>query len=408
MAPDAIQTTGIAASGGPLAGCRVVEIGRFVTGPYCAQLLADLGAAVTKVEDPQGGDPFRGWGRSRGKDGYGAPFLAFNRSKRSLTLDLKHPRGREAIARLAAKADVLIENFRPGVADKLGIGYDALAAANARLIYCSITGMGRDGPYAQRPSYDIVGMGLSGLLSQLVELENPRPMGPALSDALTGVFAAYGILAALQGRERTGRGQRVDVNQLQATMAFMNEPYSALFASGRAPDALDRPRASGVYSFLCRDGKPIAIHLSSPAKFWKAFVTAAGHPEMIDDPRFREHEDRRRNHAAAHDLLAPAFRSRSRAEWMTILEQADVPFAPIYTLDEVVEDPQVRHLGMVRTVTHPARGELRVLGYPVALSDTPLGPPTAPALLGEHTEEILTEAGYTSEEISALRKEGVL
>ena len=405
MAPDAVKH---AKGSGPLAGCRVIEIGRFVTGPYCAQLLADLGAEVTKIEDPEGGDPFRGWNRSPAKAGYGAPFLAFNRNKRSLTLDLKHPKGREVVARLATTADVFIENFRPGVADKLGIGCETLSAANGRLIYCSITGMGRDGPYAQRPSYDIVGMGLSGLLSQLVDLNDPRPMGPALSDALTGLFAAYGILAALQGRERTGRGQRVDLSQLQATMSFMNEPYAALFASGRAPDALDRPRASGVYTFICGDGKPLAIHLSSPFKFWKAFVTAAGHPEMVEDPRFRDHQDRITNHQAAHDMLAPAFGRKARDEWMAILEKADVPFAPIYTLDEVVRDPQVQHLGMVQTAVHPTRGKVQVLGYPISLSDTPLGPATAPAVLGEHSDEILAEVGYTAEEIRALRDQGVL
>jgi crotonobetainyl-CoA:carnitine CoA-transferase CaiB-like acyl-CoA transferase len=391
-----------------LAGCRVIEIGRFVTGPYCAQLLADLGADIVKIEDPEGGDPFRGWGRSWNRAGYGAPFLAFNRNKRSLTLDLKHAKSREVIARLASRADVFIENFRPGVADRLGIGYEKLSSANPRLVYCAITGMGKDGPYAQRPSYDIVGMGLSGLLGQLVDLKDPRPMGPAMSDALTGLFAAYGVLAALQGRERTGCGQRVDVNQLQATMSFMNEPYSALFSSGRAPDALDRPKASGVFTFICGDGKPIAIHLSSPSKFWKAFVTAAGHAEMVEDPRFREHDDRRKNHADAHAMLAPEFRTKPRVEWMRILEQADVPFAPIYTLDEVVEDPQVKHLRMVHTASHPERGEVMVLGYPVTLSDTPLGPVAAPPVLGEHTEQILAEAGYTPEEIRALREDGAL
>ncbi len=393
---------------GPLAGCRVVEIGRFVTGPYCAQLLADLGADVVKIEDKAGGDPFRGWGRSWSRPGYGAPFLAFNRSKRSLALDLKHARSREIVARVAEKADVFVENFRPGVAEKLGFGYETLASANARLVYCSITGMGRDGPYAQRPSYDIVGMGLSGLLGQLVEMKSPQPMGPALSDALTGVFAAYGILAALQARARTGRGQRVDVNQLQATMAFLNEPFSALFGSGRAPGALDRPRASGVFAFVCSDGKPLAVHLSSPFKFWKAFVTAAGHPEMLEDPRFMDHESRRKNHDAAHALLAPRFREKTRAEWMRVLEQADVPFAPIYALDEVLDDPQVMHLDMVQSVDHPAHGTVKVLGYPVTLNGTPLRPATAPPVLGEHNREILAEAGYTDEEIESLRAQGAL
>ena len=382
-------------------------MGRFVTGPYAAQLLADLGAEVIKIEDPQGGDPFRGWGRT-GWDGYGAPFLGFNRNKRSLTLDLKAREGREIFKKLAAKADVFIENFRPGVADKLGIGYDKLAEANRRLIYCSITGMGPDGPYAQRPSYDIVGQGLSGLLSLLVDVKNPRPMGPAFSDALTGLFAAYGILAALQSRERTGRGQRVQTNLAQATMAFMNEPYSGLFANGKVPDAFDRPRASGVFCFVCGDGKPVAIHLSSPNKFWESFATAAGHPELLDDPRFKAHSGRHQHAEVIQETLAPEFAAKTRAEWTRILETADVPFAPIYQLDEVIEDPQIRHIGMVQHATHPERGEVRSLGYPVNLSDTPLGPVKAPATLGEHTDEILAEVGVSAEAIAKLRAAGVV
>jgi crotonobetainyl-CoA:carnitine CoA-transferase CaiB-like acyl-CoA transferase len=189
-------------SQGPLSGYRVIEAARFVTGPYACQLLADLGADVIKIEDPEGGDPFRGWDRD---SGYASMFHAFNRNKRSLTLDLRQPRGREIVARLVKNADAFVENFRPGVADKLGIGYAALSAINPRLVYCSISGVGRDGPYAQRPVYDIVGQGLSGLLSLLVDLDDPHPVGPTFSDTLTGLFAGYGILAALHARVKTGR-----------------------------------------------------------------------------------------------------------------------------------------------------------------------------------------------------------
>ena len=390
-----------------LAGCKVLEIGRFVTGPFAAQLLADLGAEVIKIEDPKGGDPFRGWGRT-GWDGYGAPFLGFNRNKKSLTLDLKDARGRDVFRKMARDADVFIENFRPGVAAKLGVDYETLAASNPRLIYCSITGMGADGPYAQRPSYDIVGQGLSGLLSLLVDVKDPRPMGPAFADALTGLYAAYGILGALQAREKTGRGQRVETSLVQGTMAFMNEPFAGFFASGRAPDAFDRPRASGVFCFVCCDGKPIAIHLSSPNKFWVSFATAAGHPELLDDPRLKAHSGRHQHAGFIQQTLAPEFAKKTRAQWTSILEAADVPFAPIYTLDEVVEDPQVRHLGMVQTSTHHERGEVRTLGYPVKLSDTPLGPVSAPSTLGEHTDAILEGLGLTAAQIAALRGDGVV
>ncbi|MSQ53204.1 MAG: CoA transferase [Betaproteobacteria bacterium] len=390
-----------------LDGCKVLEIGRFVTGPYAAQLLADLGAEVIKIEDPKGGDPFRGWGRA-GWDGYGAPFLGFNRNKKSLTLDLKDARARELFKKLAQDADVFIENFRPGVAEKLGIGYDILSAANPRLIYCSVTGMGSDGPYAQRPSYDIVGQGLSGLLSLLVDVKNPRPMGPAFADALTGLYAAYGILGALHAREKTGRGQRVETSLVQGTMAFMNEPFSGLFANGKVPDAFDRPRASGVFCFVCGDRKPIAIHLSSPNKFWVAFATAAGHPELLEDARFKVHSGRHQHADVIQQTLAPEFSKKPRAEWTRILEAADVPFAPIYTLDEVIEDPQVQHLGMVQKTSHHERGEVRTLGYPVKLSETPLGPVSAPSTLGEHSDEILASLGVAGDEIARLRARGVI
>ncbi len=390
---------------GPLAGCRVIEAARFVTGPYAAQMLADLGADVVKIEDPEGGDPFRGWGRG---DTYGPVFVAFNRSKRSLTLDLRHADSREVVARLVRDADVFIENFRPGVADRLGIGYDALSRANPRLVYCSITGLGADGPYAQRPTFDIVGQGLSGLLSQLVDLDDPLPMGPTFSDTLTGVYAAYGTLAALHARERTGRGQHVETNLLQSTIAFMNEPFATLFGGGRAPLARDRPRASQVYAFTCEDGLPIAIHLSSPTKFWQAFVRAAGRADMIDDPRFDTHRNRQKHWTVIQAELAPVFRTKTRPAWWEILVAADVPVAPIYQLDEALDDPQVRHLEMIKTATHAQHGPVKVVGFPVSLSDTALGPVSAPPGLGEHTDQILAQAGFDAAEISALRTAGML
>ena len=387
----------------PLSGYRVIEAARFVTGPYAAQLLADLGADVIKIEDPAGGDPFRGWGKG---GGYASMFHAFNRNKRSLTLNLRQARGREIVMRLVKDADVFIENFRPGVADKLGIGYAALSAVNPRLVYCSISGLGRDGPYAQRPVYDIVGQGLSGLLSLLVDMKDPRPVGPTFSDTLTGLFAGHGILAALHARVRTGHGQLVETSLLQATMGFMNEPFTTYFGTGRAPKCYDRPRASKVCVFLCSDGLPIAIHLSSPEKFWRNFVTAAGKPEMIEDSRFRTGRDQQENWPLVQSMLEPVFRTKTRQEWFDILVAADVPVAPIYGLDEVLEDPQVKHLGMLQTAHHPERGEVRLMGFPVTLNDTPLGPVTAPDTLGEHTDEILAEIGCSAEEIAQLRDDG--
>jgi crotonobetainyl-CoA:carnitine CoA-transferase CaiB-like acyl-CoA transferase len=392
----------------PLSGCRVVEIGRFVTAPLAAQMLADLGAEAVKVEDPKGGDPFRGWQRDWGNEGYGPPFLAFNRGKRSLTLNLRNARAREVVLRLIERADVFIENFRPGVVERLGLGYEAVRAKNPRLVYCGISGLGHDGPYAQHPGYDVVGQGLSGLMGQLVDLEDPRPVGPVFSDTLTAMTAAYGILAALQARERSGEGQKVETSLLQATMSFLNQSYTSFLASGQVPDSTQRARESGVFAFLGSDGLPFVIQLSSPVKFWRAFVTAAGHPEMADDARFSTHEDRHGNWQLIHELLKPTFARKSRQEWLDILRAAEVPVAPIYRVDEAVEDPQVKHLGLVQQSSHPARGSFRVVGPGVRMSGTPLGPIVPPPLLGEHTEQVLAELGYGAQEIARLRADGAV
>jgi crotonobetainyl-CoA:carnitine CoA-transferase CaiB-like acyl-CoA transferase len=388
----------------PLAGCRVLEIARFITGPFAGQLLADLGADVIKIEDPQAGDPFRGWG----DDLYAPQFVAYNRGKRSLTVDLRHPRGPEIVRRLARSADVLIANFRPGVAERFGIGYDQLKDGNPRLIYCLITGMGETGPYVHRPSYDTVGQGLSGLLSLVINPNDPRPVGPSWSDNLTGLFAAYGILAALQARERTGRGQRVDTNQVQATMAFMNEAYAVLFDSGKAPDPFRRPAASQAYAFTCKDGLGLAVHLSSPEKFWRGFIETVGRPELADEPRYVTRAQRVQHWAELQEELRPAFLTKTRAEWLEALDKADVPVTPIYTLDEALADPQVQTLRMVHEIEHPNHGRRKVIGSSVTLRDTPVVEMQPAPALGEHTDEVLGEAGLSADEIAALRGDGAI
>jgi crotonobetainyl-CoA:carnitine CoA-transferase CaiB-like acyl-CoA transferase len=374
---------------GPLAGLRVVESASFITGPYCGQLLADLGADVIKVESPDGGDPFRSFAGSL----YAPHFVAFNRNKRSLSLDLRSERGTVVMQKLLERADVFIENFRPGVMDRLGFGYERVREWNRRLIYCSISGTGRSGPYVERPSYDTVGQALSGMLSQLVEKERPRIVGPAFSDGITGLTVAYAILAALFARERTGQGQRVDVSMLEATTAFMTSEASYYFQRGDEGRPRLRPALSQAYALTCQDDRMIAIHLSSLGKFWEGLARSVERPDLLEDPRFATRLDRVEHVEELQELLGAEFRKRSRAHWLRILEANDVPHAPVYTFAEVFEDPQTRHLGLRLDLEHPTEGKVGTVAPPVRFSITPWGHLAPPPTLGQHTHDVLGELG---------------
>ena len=310
---------------GALEGIRVVEFASYVSGPYAGMMLGDLGAEVIKVETPGKGDPFRGWGRVD----YSPTFGSVNRNKKSIVLDLKTDAGKADAKRLAASADVLIENMRAGAMERLGLGYEDLTPANPRLIYCAITGFGTTGPYAKRPGYDTVGQAASGLLSLLTDLDNPRPMGISLSDHLSGMVAAQGILAALIARGVSGRGQRVDTSLLEATLAFCGENAANYFESGKTPNRAMRTHRAQVYAFVAGDGKPFVIHLSSPAKFWEGLVRVVAKPEWLADPRFANREMRGKNYEALHAGLAQVFSTDSRAVWLDLLQAEDVPAAPL-------------------------------------------------------------------------------
>jgi len=389
---------------------RVLELASYVTGPYAAALLADMGADIVKVEEPGQGDPFRSWvppGGSKGEAGIAPTFRGVNYSKRSIAVDLRQPRGREVVVRLVRAADVLVENFRPGTLERLGLGYDDVSAANPRIVYCSISGFGTDGPYRDRPGYDTIGQALSGLLGLLTDLDDPRPVGVSLSDHITGVFAAYGILAALVGRERTGRGRKVETSLLQATTAFLAENAGRFLADPReAPTRASRSRLAQVYAFRAGDGKPFVIHLSSPPKFWEGLTAAVGRPELRDDPRFADRRARAKNYDELHRALAAIFAGRPRDEWLAALQENDVPAAPILRLDEVFADPQVRALGLVRELVHPTAGPVPLVGSAVRMGAEDRA--TAPPLLGEHTSVVLQELGYTADEVAALATERVI
>jgi formyl-CoA transferase len=382
--------------GGALEGVRVVEFANYVAGPYAGGLLADLGADVIKVESPPNGDPYRGWANGN----YSAMFCSLNQNKRSILLDLKSAEGIEVARALCARADVVIENLRPGAMERLGLGYEDLKVGNEGLIYCSITGFGIDGPYSSRPGYDTVGQAMSGLLSLLTDMDDPKPMGTSLSDHLGGLFAAYGILAAYAARTRTGQGQRVDTSLLQATASILAENFARfLHDGGTPPTRRTRAQTAQVYAVTDQQGAPFVVHLSSPDKFWRALLAAIERNDLLDDQRFVDRASRIRNRPDIESILREAFGKGDRETWLERLRAADVPSAPIYDLSEVIEDEQVRHLGLVETVEHPTEGRMRMLGSGVNLHGTPTRTGPAPTA-GEHAQEILGELGLAFEQLS--------
>lgn len=338
-----------------LDGIRVVEQGTFITGPCAGMMLADLGADVIKIESPDG-DPYRAY--QGGK--YSPHFQAYNRNKRSLALDLKQTADQQIFSGLLAEADVYIQNFRPGTAERLGAGPAQLHAINPKLVYCSISGFGSSGPYVDRPSYDSVAQALSGFLSVVVDADRPRFLGPALADAITGMYAAYGVLGALFERSRTGKGRVVEVSMLEAMAHFAVEPFAAFFALGDVPKSSDRPRLAQAYILRTSDDGLIAIHLSSLEKFWQGLMTAIESPQISGDPRFAARLSRIEHYEALGAALDAAFRRRPTAEWVERLRANDVPFAPINKVDAVVDDPQVRHLGLIVPVETPHEAKYSV------------------------------------------------
>jgi crotonobetainyl-CoA:carnitine CoA-transferase CaiB-like acyl-CoA transferase len=364
--------------GGVLNGIRVVEQGTFITGPCAGMMLADLGADVIKVESPDG-DPYR----SYQGDHYSPHFQAYNRNKRSIALDLKEAEERGLFDSLVREADVFIQNFRPGTAARLGAGGDRLRAINPRLIYASISGFGASGPYAERPSYDSVAQALSGFLSVVVDSSRPRFLGPALADAITGIYAAYGVLGALVQRGRTGQGALVEVSMLEAMAHFAIEPFAAFFSLGTTPTSSDRPRLAQAYILHTADARLIAIHLSSLEKFWDGLVAALEAPELASDTRFRLRQARIENYDSLNAELDERFSRRDLTHWIERLGRHDVPYAPINTIDEVVHDPQVRHLGLIVPVT-AAHGGGRSVRPPVQFGGVRENSVRAAPLLNEH------------------------
>jgi crotonobetainyl-CoA:carnitine CoA-transferase CaiB-like acyl-CoA transferase len=372
---------------GALDGVKVVEFTSYVSGPYAGMLLGDFGADVVKIEPPKGGDPFRGWGAS----GYSATFGSVNRNKRSIALDLRTPAGVEAARKLMLDADVVIENLRAGALDRLGLGWDDIREANPRLIYCSITGFGDLGPYAERPGYDTVGQAMGGLLSLLTDMNDPKPMGISLSDHLGGMAAALGILAALNARTKTGRGQRVSTSLLESTISFLAENAARFFENGETPARATRTHIAQVFAFVAGDDRPFVIHLSSPQKFWEGLLAAVARPDLGVDPRFADRKARIAHYDALHAEFSAIFRTQPRDHWLALLEKADVPCGPLYDLKGVFADPQVAALEMVVDVPHPLLGSVSLIRNGVRMSDTPPSIRSAAPQLGQHNDEILAQ-----------------
>jgi crotonobetainyl-CoA:carnitine CoA-transferase CaiB-like acyl-CoA transferase len=371
---------------GALDGITVLEIANYVSGPYAAMLLGDLGATVIKIEGPNGGDPFRGWGKVE----YSATFGSLNRNKKSVVLDLKNAGDVEMLRGLIADADVLVQNFRPGTLERSGLGYDDVHRVNPRLVYTSITGFGNEGPYRDFPGYDTVGQGMSGLLSLLTEMNDPKPMGISLSDHLAGIFACYGVLAALMARERTGRGQHVETSLLESSIAFLAENAANFFeGEGKPPSRATRTRQAQVFTFVAADDKPFVVHLSSPPKFWEGLLAVAGAEAMATDERYATRPARTKNYDALNAELGAIFRTKPRDAWLELLRKNDVPCGPLNNFQEVFDDPQVQQLKLKRTLPHPKRGSVTVVGSPVRLSDTPVTIASAAPELGADTERYL-------------------
>lgn len=394
---------------GPLAGIRVLDLSRVLAGPYCTMFLGDLGAEVVKIEQPGIGDDTRGWGPPFA-GGESAYFLCVNRNKQSITVDLKSSEGISLIHRLAEHADVLIENFRPGAMDNFGLGYDVLHAANPKLIYASLSGFGADGPMAQVPGYDLIVQAWGGLMSITGTPESgPLKVGVAIIDLVAGLMLGKSIVAALYAREKNGLGQKLDTSLMEAEVAVLINAGSNYLMNGKVPGRWGNahPTIVPYQSFQTADSY-LVIGVASEG-IWQRFAKAIGKAELANDPRFAKNADRVANRETLIPLLTEMFRAKNNTSWLQLLNQAEVPCAPIQTIDQVFSAPQVLHRNMLLEVPHPAAGTVRMAGLPVKFSATPASVRRPPPLLGEHSEEILSSwLEMSAEAIADLKRKSVI
>ncbi|MBA4007308.1 MAG: carnitine dehydratase [Erythrobacter sp.] len=362
----------------PLAGVTVLEMGTFITGPAAGMLLADLGADVIKVEQPGTGDPFRSF---KGEL-YSPHFQTYNRNKRSITIDPKKESDLFVLDQLIETADVFIQNFRPGVAGRLKVDAERLQAINPRLVYASISGFGSEGPERDRPAFDTVAQAASGFLRLLVNPEHPRIVGPAIADAMTGFYTALGILAALNERHVTGKGRVVETSMFEAMCHFNLDDFTHLLSADQVMGPYSRPHVSQSYVFQCADGKWLALHMSSPPKFWENLAVAVGHPDMLSRPAFASREARIAHYEDVVAFLAPIFAGQTRAQWTETLTRLEVPNSPVYDTKEVLATEQAKVLGLEVTDPDGPKGTFRTIRFPVSFDGARMDSVTAPPLLG--------------------------
>jgi formyl-CoA transferase len=404
----------------PLSGIRVLDMSRILAGPWVGQLLADLGAEVIKVERPGAGDDTRGWGPPFLKDREGndtkesAYFLSANRGKKSLTLDISKPEGQRIARELADISDVLLENYKVGDLKRHGLDYDSLSARNPKLIYCSITGFGQTGPYRDRAGYDFMIQGMGGLMSFTGERDDapgggPQKVGVAIADLMTGMYSSVAICAALHERNTSGRGQHIDMALLDSQVAWLANQNTNYLIGGEPPKRMGNahPNVVPYQTFPTRDGDLI-LAIGNDNQFRK-FCEAAGMPKVGVDPRFADNASRIANREACIAAIAPAMKTKTTAEWIAALDPIGVPCGPINRLDQVYDDPQVRHRGMKIEVAHPLADAVPLVANPIKYSRTPLECDTPPPLLGQHTDEVLREMlGKTESEIGELRAKKIV
>jgi crotonobetainyl-CoA:carnitine CoA-transferase CaiB-like acyl-CoA transferase len=398
----------VGSPGGPLAGMRVLELAQIMAGPTCGMLLADMGADVVKVEKLPGGDDVRDYREPR-VHGESAPFMMLNRNKRGIAIDLKRAEGREVLLRMVRRADVVTENFRRGTLERLGLGYETLAAVNPALVFCTISGYGRTGPDAARGGFDLIAQGFAGLMSITGEPGGPPVKnGNPVADINAGILAALGIVAAWAHRLRTGQGQVVDTSLVEAALQQTYWQAAIHFATGTSPGPAGSAHVltAPYQAFAASDGW-INVGGANQAN-WERIAGVLGHPEWRSDPRFATNSARMANRAALVEAMSEVLATRSRADWLAAFDAAGVPSGAVHTIGEALAHPQTRAVGMVVDLVHPRAGATRALGCPIHFSKTPTSIARAAPLLGEHTRAVLREHDYADAEIDALEAAGVI